>query len=92
MIIDLRTGDVSFENKTIHLTKNEILTLAALNKNTSVPMEEIYEKVYMVRPNIMDEYSKKQIYINICRLRKKLKRFVNIKTINGYGCYKLFMK
>lgn len=91
MIIDLRSGDVILKNKKIHLTKYEILTLNALNKPDLTTMEEIYESVYKAKPNELKEYEKKQIYVTICRLKKKIKEVIEIKSISGYG-YRLKIK
>lgn len=85
MIINLRTGDVVVNNKRIHLTKYEVLALSALNKPDLTTLEEIYESVYKAKPNELKEYDKRQIYVLLCRLKKKIKEVIEIKSINGYG-------
>lgn len=85
MIINLRTGDVVVNDKRIHLTKYEVLALSALNKPDLTTLEEIYESVYKAKPNELKEYDKRQIYVLLCRLKKKIKEVIEIKSINGYG-------
>lgn len=85
MIINLKTGDVVVNNKRIHLTKYEVLALSALNKPDLTTLEEIYESVYKAKPNELKEYDKRQIYVLLCRLKKKIKEVIEIKSINGYG-------
>lgn len=85
MIVDIKTGDVFCGNTKIHLTKNEILTLNALNKKRLVTLEEIYREVYKVSVKELKEYEKRQLYTMVSRVRIKLKSYLKIISVSGFG-------
>ena len=55
-----------------------------LNKSTGYYKKE---KIFPItaKPNELKEYDKRQIYVLLCRLKKKIKEVIEIKSINGYG-------
>ena len=84
LTLDVGNMMVSFENNSTELTKNETRILACLMKKELVTREEIIEDLWN-NSLYIDENT---LYVNINRLREKLK-LLNatdfIKTVRGVG-------
>ena len=85
MIISEKTGEILIQGKRIQLTKYETLALMQLNKKGVTTLEEIYEKIYKVKPKELKEYDRRLLYAIINRLRGKLKGSATIKSKYKYG-------
>ncbi len=84
LTLDVGNMMVSFENNSTELTKNETRILACLMKKELVTREEIIEDLWN-NSLYIDENT---LYVNINRLREKLKQLNAtdfIKTVRGVG-------
>lgn len=85
-----KEGKIEFEDTIIYLTKtdNVIFKLLLDNYNKIVKVETISKKIYKEEVN---ELYNLAIRTAISRLRKKVKKIVDIDCRHGFG-YKLEMK
>lgn len=82
--LNLSDMTVSFEDKSIELTKNETRILACLMKHDLCRKEEIIEELW----NDSLYIDENTLYVNISRLREKLKKLGAkgyIRTVRGTG-------
>lgn len=85
MIISLKSGDVVFNDKKVHLTKNEMTVLKTLNKQEITTIVELYNMLYGVNVKELSKYDKRLIYVIISRIRKKLENGLIIHNVYDYG-------
>lgn len=84
LILDSANLKVSYQNQSIELTKNETRILASLMKKELMTREEIIEDLW----NDSLYVDENTLYVNINRLREKLKQIEAndfIKTVRGVG-------
>lgn len=84
LIVDFKGHRVMLKDKTIWLTntQNNILEIIYNNKNRVVTYEEIVKEIYSTE---CDNSLISLIRRHITSLRKKINRYINIKTVRGVG-------
>lgn len=84
LIVDFKGHRVMFKDKTIWLTntQNSILEIIYNNKGSVVTYEEIVKEIYSTE---CDNSLISLIRRHIASLRKKINRYINIKTIREVG-------
>lgn len=82
--LDISSLKVSYQDKTVELTKNETRILASLMKKEVMTREEIIEDLW----NDSFYIDENTLYVNVNRLREKLRQIDAvdfIKTVRGVG-------
>lgn len=84
LIVDFKGHRVIVKDKTIWLTntQNNILEIIYNNKGRVVTYEEIVKEIYQIE---CDNSLMNLIRRHITSLRKKINRYINIKTIREVG-------